>query len=511
MVISRTRTTQWNLVFHYVSIALMMVSGVLLVPLYLHHIPLGLYGAWLATGNVLMWLTAVDPGLTSILQQRVGDAYGQNNHQSIRGMIAAGLLLSACATLVLLCLGYLATRYIPSWLNLASSVDQQILLQAFWVAVIGSCLLLFSYSVTAINQGLQSSLGIGCIYVAVHILDILLILALIFAGFGLMALAYSALFRGIGMLLGNVVYLGWRLNKDNIGFSISSVKIVELLKLMPFTFVAQASSIVASNIDAFVVARFLGADVVPVLVLTRKAFDICRMIVSRPIMAIMPALSHLAGERDIDKAKQVLIRLVRIMMWLLLLITSGLMSLNDDFVRIWVGDSLFAGVEINALLCAGLLVGVMTLSLSNLCMALGDIKGASLAILAQSVIFIALVIPGTKYLGLTGIVLAPLVAALLVGFWYFPQSLSAILKIDLEERKLLIGEFMRSIFPAVAVGYLFWFFKAESIIEFMVFVVLFALAYGMLLSLISVAFRTECVQLYKKLFKRFCTTDNNAN
>lgn len=458
-----------------------------------------------------MWLTAVDPGLSTILQQRVGVAYGQQDHRAIRETIFAGLLLAACATFLLLCLGYLATSFIPSWLNLSSDVDQQLLLKAFWIAVIGSCLMLLSYAITAVNQGLQSSLGIGSIYVVVHVLDILLILTLIFSGFGLMALAYSALFRGIGMLLGNAAYLGWRLVKEKIGFAFSVEKVAELFKLMPFTFVAQASGVVASNIDAFVIARFLGADAVPVLVLTRKAIDICRTIVSRPILALMPALSHLVGEQDIDKAKHLLVRLVCMMMWLLLLITSGLMSLNDDFVGLWVGESLYAGTKINVLLCAGLLLGVITLSLSNLCMSLGDIKGTSLATLVQSIIFIALVIPGTKYMGFMGVVLAPVIATMLVGLWYYPKSFLKILKINTEERNTLLNEFVRSSFPAVIVGGLFWFIKAESVIQFVVLAPLFVLVYGILLGLISSLFRAECVQLYIKINKRFRVVGRDAN
>ncbi len=502
MTISRTRTTQWNLFFHYVSIALMMVSGVLLVPIYLHQIPLALYGAWLATGNVLMWLTAVDPGLSAALQQRIGSAYGQRDHQAVRGFIFAGLLLSAGATLILVLLGNLIEGHIPGWLNLANNEDTNILLHAFGVAVIGSCLLLFSYSITAINQGLQSSLGIGSIYVVVHALDIILILVLIYNGFGLMALAYSALFRGMGMLLGNAAYLAWRLTKENIGFSFSTNKLRELSRLMPFTFLAQASGVVANNIDAFVTARFLGPEIVPVLVLTRKAIEICRTFVSRPAMAFAPSLSHLVGTGETEKAKQVLFRLVRIMIWLLLLVASGLMSFNEEFVRLWVGSNLFAGGVINTLLCAGLLLGVLTTSLSNLCMALGNIKGASIATLVQSIIFMLLVVVGAKYFGLVGVTLAPLLAMGLIGAWYFPQAFADQLQVSADESRVLIYEAIRSTIAVVPVSLLFAFVGTESIAGFIAHVMMFAIGYGVALSVVSSAFRLECANFYRKFASR---------
>ena len=75
-VINRTRTTSWNLFFHYVAIGMMFLNGVVLVPLYLARIPLETYGYWMATGNILAWLSLVDPGFSAIIHQREATSYG---------------------------------------------------------------------------------------------------------------------------------------------------------------------------------------------------------------------------------------------------------------------------------------------------------------------------------------------------------------------------------------------------------------------------------------------------
>lgn len=498
---SRTRTTRWNLFFHYISIALMMVSGVLLVPLYLQHIPLKLYGAWLATGNVLLWLTAIDPGLSAILQQRVASAYGKADTHAVGSFISSGLIVSAAISCFLVLVGYVLSEYIPSLLNLSSDVDHKILVQAFWIAIIGSSLQLFSYAVTSINQGLQSSLGIGLVYVIVHLLDILLILVLIYCGYGLMSLAFSALFRGVGMVAGNMWYLMRRIAKEKISIQCSQDKLRELLSLMPFTFFAQISGSVGNNIDAFVTARFLGTDLVPVLVLTRKAFDICRMIISRPALAITPALSHLVGEGGNDKARQVLIRLVFMMTWLLALVVGGLLILNGEFVQFWVGSELYAGSSINALLCLGLVLAIVTTSLSNLCVALGDIKGSSLATLVQGALFIVLVFVGAKYGGLGGVVSAPLVAVLITGIWYFPRSFARLLMLTRTDVLLMGGELLRSVFAATLTATAISFMAVSSLVVFVLQAILLSVLYGVILALLSHAFRAECSGVFRKLYR----------
>jgi len=125
MKIVRTprRTTKWNLFFHYVSIALALVSGVVLVPLYLRFIPLYLYGAWLATGNILAWLTVIDPGLSTVLQQRAGMAYGRRDVAELGSLLTGGVLLSGAIALLVLIAGLASSGFLIGWLNLTTSLD----------------------------------------------------------------------------------------------------------------------------------------------------------------------------------------------------------------------------------------------------------------------------------------------------------------------------------------------------------------------------------------------------
>ena len=54
-----------------------------MVPLYLKYIPVELYGAWLATGNIVNWLLVVDPGISTVVMQRVGKSYGADDRSEV--------------------------------------------------------------------------------------------------------------------------------------------------------------------------------------------------------------------------------------------------------------------------------------------------------------------------------------------------------------------------------------------------------------------------------------------
>jgi len=75
----RRKTTLINMAFGYVQFAISIITGIVLVPVYLKYISVYLYGAWLTTGSVVILLTIFDPGVASLLMQNTASEYGKNN------------------------------------------------------------------------------------------------------------------------------------------------------------------------------------------------------------------------------------------------------------------------------------------------------------------------------------------------------------------------------------------------------------------------------------------------
>ncbi len=488
---SRRRTTQWNLFFHYAAIALATVSGVVLVPLYLKYIPLNLYGAWLATGNVLAWITAVDPGLSTVLQQRVGAAFGRNDTREIQVLLSNGLVLAVLIALVVLLAGLAATNQVGNWVNLEAPADQAAIQKAFWLAVLGTIAMIFSYPVTAINQGLQGSLGIGLVYVTVTAGSIALTILLLFAGHGVLAIPAGVLVRGMGLAAGNLGYLVWRMHRSRLRLSASLRELPGLLGLLSFTSLSSAATTVASNAEAFVVARLLGPESTPPLVLARKAPEIAQWAVARPAIAFMPAIAHVVGAGELDKARDALLRLLRITAWLLGIMFGGFLTFNQDFIRLWVGAGLYPGDPVNLAICLAFPVTVASYVLRNLCVALGNIRGTSIASAIESLLRVLLMMWGARSLGLFGVAAAPLLAVLAVSTWYLPSSFSTLLKLSPQDRWEAVREAAYALAAAVPPMLAFSLVDATNWIEFGSYVAGFAGCYTATLLLLSRPCRWE--------------------
>ena len=67
-------------------------------------------------------------------------------------------------------------------------------------------------------------------------------------------------------------------------------------------------------------------------------------------------------------------------------------------------NPIFAGTSINVFICIAIIFSITNNCLSQICFALGNIKRTSIIVALQSLIFIPIVIYGTKYFGLLGTV-----------------------------------------------------------------------------------------------------------
>jgi O-antigen/teichoic acid export membrane protein len=496
------RTTKWNLIFNYISIALGLVSGVALIPLYLRYIPLELYGVWLAIGNLLAWLTVIDPGLSTVLQQRAAVAYAKKDWPELNALLTGGVLISATISVLVTVCGLTLSKSVINSLNLDNSADRLIIETAFLIAVLGSAGMIFYYALSAFCLGIQSSLGIGIIFTTNMIIGMITTVVLLYKGMGLLALPIGTAACSVGLIAGFFLYVGWRYRDEKIAYRFSTNGIASLIKLTSYTFFGRSATVLASNMDAFVLTRYMGPEVAPIFLLTRKASDVGRMFLERPALAFMPVLSSLAGASEDDQVRVAVMRLMRMILWFLGLAAAGFIVFNDDFVNLWVGEHLYAGAVVNLVMVVNLVFGVLTTTLSNLCFSIGNIRGNSIAALVQGFLSIPLMIIGAKFYGLLGVAVAPLLAVLSISAWYYPcvfRRLLRLVRLDIRSYSYeAIAVTAAAILTSVA---LFW-LTPKNWPALIFSVVAFSATYLAVLTIISHSFRGEIAGL---LNRRKCT------
>ncbi len=431
--ISPRALTWWNLFFQYFSIFVNVCSGVVLAPITLWYVHSDTYGAWLATGNILAWITIVDPGVSTILIQRVGVAYGNRDKEELGTLISTGILLSALFAIILALIGLFVSSYVVENLNVPSSVDRSSLLAAFRIAIIGTALSVFSYGPAGINAGLQGTLGLGTMFCSIMICALVATGVLLVLRYGLMALSLGLLLRGTFLSIGNLLYLRHRLNQEGLAAPLKTVRIHSLLGSLGYNFIGRLSLVLSGNIDSLIVTQFLSAESATILNMTKKGPDISKTLLERPSNALLPAIANLSGRRSKEELKPIFFQLTFLLIWGLGFVAIASYCLNAIFVELWVGGQYFAGNSVNISVAALVVVTVVATTYSNLTIALGHIREVNVCTTLNSIVSLPLMMYGTYYYGIVGTVLAPVCACLLTSFWYQPYLLSRFLNVSICE------------------------------------------------------------------------------
>ena len=107
---SRKKAVKTNLILQYISLALGMIKGFFIVPIYFMFIDHELYGYWLATGSLLIWINIIDPGAGTVLQQKVAYDYGNQNKSGLQNLIGSGLVIGISISIIALLLSFLFSK-----------------------------------------------------------------------------------------------------------------------------------------------------------------------------------------------------------------------------------------------------------------------------------------------------------------------------------------------------------------------------------------------------------------
>lgn len=444
------RTTRFNLASQYLSLGLNATGGLLLTPLALSHLDPALYGAWLLTGDVLAWLSLTDPGLSTVLSQRVAVFYGEKKRAEIGQSLLAGLLLTALVVALLTGLGLAALPFLGEIVRLDGPALREVR-GAFGVALAGTALVVASHTLFAVTQGLQSGPGNGLIYNGALLASLVATAVGLTRGWGLAALAWPVVLRGALYALGNAAYLAWRLRAEGIRLRFSRKTLRELLQPLPLTLLARLAGALLANLENALLARRLGAAAVPVYALTRRGPDLARLLVERGVVAVGPSLALAVGRSDGPAVHRTVGRVGIGLIWALGLLAGGVLLFNEAFVRLWVGAGFFSGKTANALLAVVVALQALTSGLATLGVALGRVRRVSGLQTGQGVLHAACVGVGCWAFGLEGL-LGGAVLSFSVATVLFLRTVWPVAGFSAGTKRLFLAEIFRQI---VLMGALF--------------------------------------------------------
>jgi O-antigen/teichoic acid export membrane protein len=416
---SRRRAVLLNLTFSYVILALGIVQGFVLPPLYVAKLPVALYGAWLATGNVLAWIEVMDPGLSALLQQRVAFAYGRGDSSTVARVIGTGATVASIASLApLACwpLDHLLIQFVR-----ADPVFAADLTASFHLALVALSVTLLGYAANSISLGLQLAGSAGAVQSLATVAGIGTTVACLLGGHGLISIPAGTLGRALVMFGGNAWrVLRWCTTSLRVKPRFVYSELRQIAGMSAFTFVSRLGSAVLGNLDATLAAQVASPQAAAVLVLTGRAFDPVRLATDRVALAAAPGLTHLAGSGDLVRVESLVERMRRLIRWIPAIGIGCVTALNGAFVALWVGPKLFGGEPLTLVYAVVAAIGVTVALMNQLTYALGGIRESSMATLVEAIVRVPLAYGLGLRFGIIGIPVASAISMAAVRGWYLP-------------------------------------------------------------------------------------------
>lgn len=382
--LSRRSATVQSITMQFLTLGLAIIQGFLLTPASLRHIDYKLYGAWLATGQVLSWVSLLDPGVNEILRQRVAFAFGSSCKEGLGAILASGLVAGFLIAVIPTAAGLGAALAAPRFISLNAAASAQ-LRQSLLAAACALGLTIASFSPGSALQGLQRHVLHGTVSLLGAASYLVSALALLYCGWGLLALPAALLIRGAIWIVGWTLPLIW-IAKRELAVSIVPrwAEGKRTLGMSAATGLSNIAVTVQTNTDAFIAGAMIGPESAATLSLTGALGDFIRLVPDRIVASFLPGLAHLAGEGDHEKFKAISGRLVQTIVALLSLGVGAVVIVNETFVKHWVGARSYGGLALTACLA----ISVVLFSSCNLfgviLFSKGIIKPTALVRAAQS-------------------------------------------------------------------------------------------------------------------------------
>ncbi len=381
-----------NFIAQLVGYAFVVIQGIFLAPLYLRFIAVPLYGAWLASTQVVGWVTLLDPGTDEVTRQRAAHAYGSGKLEQVGGLIGSGfvvnLIVAACVTIVSL----LLSQALPWWFGLSGPNGRQLVLASSLLAL-ASGMSVVAYMAGSSLQALQRTGTYGIVLILGNVAGLGLNLKLLHAGWGLSAISASFLFRALVWAAGWACTLFWECRFRNgppvrLTFSIQEAR--TLIRLAGHMLVSKIAAIPADQLRWHPHRHAPWACADRPTGSTGRIIDASRMLPDKIGSAMQPALSNLAGVGDCEKSHRVSVRFMTVSSLIAAPLIGTAVALNRDVLTLWVGPALYAGLPVSSLLGISAMLTLLTTAAYHVLFANGLIKTTAKISLLAGVVKVVL-------------------------------------------------------------------------------------------------------------------------
>jgi O-antigen/teichoic acid export membrane protein len=408
---SRRAATLITLMGSSANTLLVSLQAVLLIPLYTHYVGPKLYGAWLGSGDVLVWLQAFDLGLPNLMIQRVASAHGRGDHKTVAEWFASSMFALALIGCVIAAGGLLISRHIATFLAVKGPAAAQ-LQTCFAIAALVTGVLIVNNGLVGFSRAVQRTGLTNIVTIVAGLSGLFASLWLILHGSGLLAIPLGMVVRALATLIGSAWFSISFLTSDfRPHLRVRAQVLREVLLVSPATAFGTLGYAVMNQSETVLAATMFGPELAIILNLTKKSADVFRSLIDMIGFASYGGFAHLVSSPERRKALLIHSDITSLRLSAAILAAVLYMCTNPLLVSMWVGSQYYGGSLLTIVVGLHLVVVGGSYLTNYLYRASGQIVRGSLMLIAESFVRIPLMVLFSRWFQMPGLLVGGIVTA----------------------------------------------------------------------------------------------------
>lgn len=422
---ARSVKAKKNIAFSFITKALSIGIGLLLVPLTIHYVNPVQYGIWITLSSIIAWFSFFDIGFGHGLRNKFAESVAKGKYKLARVYVSTTYAILGLLSLGAMLLFLILNKYL-NWsviLNAPSDLSQQLSILAlivFYIFCIQFVLQLIVIVLTADQQPAKASffklLGSICSLIAIYILTKTTTGNLLYLGCILGAMPV------IVLLLTSIWFYTHEYKRYSPSFKLIKFSFAkDLIGIGSKFFIIQMGVLILYQTDNIVIAQLLGANEVTKYNVAYKLFSTILMCFTIIVTPFWSAYTDAYVRNDMEWIKKSL-RKFRLL-WILIIIAAIMLVFAAPYILPWwIGDNFT--VPANLLIALALYIIAYTWHTMHVYLinGIGKIKLQLYMVIISSLINIPLAIVLGKKMGLAGISLANTILFIIMGVVLFIQT-----------------------------------------------------------------------------------------
>ncbi|WP_078062797.1 lipopolysaccharide biosynthesis protein [Solirubrum puertoriconensis] len=433
--ISRSRSAFWGTISSQVFTIITMLVAIISTPLMVRFLDKEAYGLSIIFFQIINYLSLFDFGLSTAVNRSLALHRGDDeyNRGMVNRIVSTGVFTGAFFGLLVTISGSIFAPFVPELFNLRPD------LAAPTVPIVITLSLLVGGQLAqrgfaGIFYAHHRQPLVGTPYFIIGNVGTGLTILLLSRGVGLWAFAYVNAFQFLANLLVQV----WLLRRyyPDLRVKLSLYDQVLMKSMMSygiFMFLHGIATQIILFTDRLVIGKVLSLSLVTIFSITVRIPEVGMTLLSSITGNALPAVAEIVVHEGPESAKKHFKRMMILMVSLSMMAFWLMLSLDQWFINLWVGDDFFAGNYILLLALVIMVQQTITRTGSFFLDAKGVVSGSSVVALVEAGLNLAISITLGKIFGMSGILWGTIIAALLTSFWYTPFLLQKHLGIPIQE------------------------------------------------------------------------------